>query len=100
MVGKVSAPVAKTRARQVLSSVNTGPDSIVPSDQVAAVEGSDGGSSTGIEFSSREDVERLLGEKMKGKNRNDFKVICFGPFCGFFYLLIGAFRIIFQLVFR
>jgi kinesin family member C1 len=27
-----------------------------------------------IEFSGREDVERLLAEKMKGKSKNDFKV--------------------------
>lgn len=27
-----------------------------------------------LEFSSREDVDRLLNEKMKGKNKTDYKV--------------------------
>ncbi|CAL9120308.1 unnamed protein product [Musa textilis] len=65
MVGSATNP---RTTRPVLSSVNGGPNS---GDQAAA--GSDGGSASGIEFSSREDVERLLAEKMKGKTKNDFK---------------------------
>ncbi|CAL9094861.1 unnamed protein product, partial [Musa hybrid cultivar] len=62
-------PATDPRTTQsVLSSVNGGPNS---GDQAAAV--SDGGSASGIEFSSREDVERLLAEKMKVKTKNDFK---------------------------
>ncbi|RWW15840.1 hypothetical protein GW17_00020299 [Ensete ventricosum] len=60
------SPASNGRApRQVLSSVNAGPNT---GDQA-----SDGGSLSGVEFGSREDVERLLGEKMKGKNKNDYK---------------------------
>ncbi|RRT53437.1 hypothetical protein GW17_00015453, partial [Ensete ventricosum] len=62
------------RARQVLSIVNAGPDPVGHRDQVAPAEGSDGGNVAAVEFESREDVERLLGEKMKGKNKNDYKV--------------------------
>ncbi|CAL9197255.1 unnamed protein product [Musa hybrid cultivar] len=63
---KMVSPASNGRApRQVLSSVNAGPN---PGDQA-----SDGGSSSGVEFGSREDVEKLLGEKMKGKNKNDYK---------------------------
>ncbi|CAD5178671.1 unnamed protein product [Musa acuminata subsp. malaccensis] len=65
MVGPATDP---RTTRSVLSSVNGGPNS---GDQAAA--GSDGGSASGIEFSSREDVERLLAEKMKVKTKNDFK---------------------------
>ncbi|WOL04543.1 kinesin-5-like [Canna indica] len=66
---KMESPVANPRApRQVLSSVNNGPNH---GDQSTA--GSDAGSTAGIEFSSREDVENLLAEKMKGKNKNDYK---------------------------
>ncbi|WOL03427.1 kinesin-5-like isoform X4 [Canna indica] len=73
-VGKPTAPAANTRARQVLSSVNACSDPVAHGNPV---EGSDGASGAGgVEFSSREDVERLLGEKMKGKNKNDFKGRC------------------------
>ncbi|CAL9763561.1 unnamed protein product, partial [Musa acuminata subsp. burmannicoides] len=65
MVGPATDP---RTTRSVLSSVNGGPNS---GDQAAA--GSDGGSASGIEFSSREDVERLLAEKIKVKTKNDFK---------------------------
>lgn len=68
-------PATKPRARQVLSTVNAGPNPGGHGDHVAgAAPSSDGGSSGGgIEFGSREDVERLLGEKMKGKHKNDYK---------------------------
>ncbi|RRT48141.1 hypothetical protein B296_00036907 [Ensete ventricosum] len=70
VMGTMVGPATNPRTtRPVLSSVNGGPNS---GDQAAA--GSDGGSASGIEFSSREDVERLLAEKMKGKTKNDFKV--------------------------
>ncbi|CAL9055498.1 unnamed protein product, partial [Musa banksii] len=65
MVGPATDP---RMTRSVLSSVNGGPNS---GDQAAA--GSDGGSASRIEFSSREDMERLLAEKMKVKTKNDFK---------------------------
>ncbi|CAL9185523.1 unnamed protein product [Musa hybrid cultivar] len=64
VMGKMVGPATDPRTtRSVLSSVNGGTNS---GDQAAA--GSDGGSASGIEFSSREDVERLLAEKMKVKN--------------------------------
>ena len=70
VMGKMMGPATDPRTTQsVLSSVNGGPNS---GDQAAA--GSDGGSASRIEFSSREDVERLLAEKMKVKTKNDFKV--------------------------
>jgi hypothetical protein len=58
-----------TPSRNVLSAINNG----------AANDGasSDGGGPPAppvVEFTGREDVERLLAEKMKGKGKNDFKV--------------------------
>ena len=44
--------------RNVLSAINNGGAEAAPV----------------VEFSGREDVERLLAEKMKGKSKNDFKV--------------------------
>ncbi|KAJ0961331.1 hypothetical protein J5N97_000636 [Dioscorea zingiberensis] len=75
VVGKMVAPSTNLRGRSVLSAVNAGPNLGHGADRkTAAVVGSDGGSSGGgIEFTSREDVERLLSEKMKGKNKNDYK---------------------------
>ncbi|CAL9116197.1 unnamed protein product [Musa acuminata var. zebrina] len=72
VAGKTGAS-PNDRGRQVLSAVNAGPDPVGNRDQVAPAEGSDGGNVAAIEFESREDVERLLGEKMKGKNKNDYK---------------------------
>jgi len=43
--------------RNVLSAINNGGAEAAPV----------------VEFSGREDVERLLAEKMKGKSKNDFK---------------------------
>ncbi|KAJ0972431.1 hypothetical protein J5N97_020390 [Dioscorea zingiberensis] len=75
VVGKMVAPSTNLRGRSVLSAVNAGPNLGHGADRkTAAVVGSDGGSSGGgIEFTSREDVDRLLSEKMKGKNKNDYK---------------------------
>ncbi|XP_008778969.2 kinesin-like protein KIN-14H isoform X1 [Phoenix dactylifera] len=74
-VGRMVCPATNPRARQVLSTVNAGPNPGGHGDHGAgAAPSSDGGSSgSGVEFTSREDVERLLGEKMKGKNKNDYK---------------------------
>ena len=52
--------------RNVLSAINNGGAEAAPV----------------VEFSGREDVERLLAEKMKGKSKNDFKV-CSGGRRGF-----------------
>ncbi|XP_010931849.1 kinesin-like protein KIN-14H isoform X2 [Elaeis guineensis] len=74
-VGKMVGPATNLRARQVLSTVNAGPNPGGHGDHAAGTApSSDAGSNGGgIEFGSREDVERLLGEKMKGKNKNDYK---------------------------
>lgn len=75
-LGKVAGTNSAPRMpRQVLSSVNAGSNA---GDQ--SYSGSDAGSTAGIEFGSREEVERLLGEKMKGKNKNDFKVMLAGSY--------------------
>ncbi|KAG1365370.1 kinesin-like protein KIN-14H [Cocos nucifera] len=74
-VGKMVGPATNPRARQVLSTVNAGPNPGGHGDHAAGTApSSDGGSNGGgVEFGSRDDVERLLGEKMKGKNKNDYK---------------------------
>uniref|UniRef100_A0A6V7QUD3 Kinesin-like protein n=1 Tax=Ananas comosus var. bracteatus TaxID=296719 RepID=A0A6V7QUD3_ANACO len=67
-VGKMVGPA---RARSVLSALNAGANH---GDSAAAAVSTDAGSSGGrMEFGSREDVERLLAEKMKGKSKNDYK---------------------------
>jgi hypothetical protein len=38
-----------------------------------------------IEFAGRDDVDALLNEKMKGKNKMDYKVSIFFPFFLFFF---------------
>ncbi|XP_074563590.1 kinesin-like protein KIN-14N [Curcuma longa] len=63
LVGKEATPPDETRARKVLSSVNSHPDLVVPLHN------------SEIEFLSRENVEKLLGEEMKGKNNSDFKMM-------------------------
>ncbi|XP_042468276.1 kinesin-like protein KIN-14N [Zingiber officinale] len=73
LVGKTVTQSSNARGRQLLTSINAGPDPTVTRDQAAPAEAPDG---AGVEFSSREDVENLLGEKMKGKNKNDFKGRC------------------------
>ncbi|KAG8066365.1 hypothetical protein GUJ93_ZPchr0004g40372 [Zizania palustris] len=56
--------------RNVLSAINNGG----AHGDAVSVDGGDGGSAAAvIEFSGREDVERLLAEKMKGKCKTDFK---------------------------
>ncbi|XP_020103357.1 kinesin-like protein KIN-14H isoform X2 [Ananas comosus] len=63
--------VGPARARSVLSALNAGANH---GDSAAAAVSTDAGSSGGrMEFGSREDVERLLAEKMKGKSKNDYK---------------------------
>lgn len=59
--------------RNVLSAINNGEaNGGTPS---ASADGGVGGeAATVVEFSGREDVERLLAEKMKGKNKTDYKV--------------------------
>lgn len=73
MVGSATNPRA---LRPVVFPVNADSNSGVSGDQttVFAAVCSDGGSMAGTEFGCREDVERLLAEKMKGKNRTDYKV--------------------------
>ncbi|KAF8649317.1 hypothetical protein HU200_064352 [Digitaria exilis] len=58
--------------RNVLSAINNGEaNGGTPS---ASADGGGGGeAATVVEFSGREDVERLLAEKMKGKNKTDYK---------------------------
>ncbi|XP_042473345.1 kinesin-like protein KIN-14N [Zingiber officinale] len=73
LVGKTVTQSSNARGRQLLTSINAGPEPTVTRDQAAPAEAPDG---AGVEFSSREDVENLLGEKMKGKNKNDFKGRC------------------------
>lgn len=71
-MGKMVGPTTNSaRSRSVLSAVNT---ALHPPGNDPAC--SDGGSSAGggMEFSCRDDVERLLNEKMKGKNKTDYKV--------------------------
>lgn len=64
-------PNVSSRGRQPLSNANGGPTQL-PAAAPPAAAGSD---ANAIEFNSREDVERVLNEKMKGKNKNDYKVI-------------------------
>ncbi|KAJ8459696.1 hypothetical protein OPV22_032622 [Ensete ventricosum] len=72
MVGSATNPRA---VRQVVFSVSADSNSGVSSDQttVFAAVSSDGGSMAGTDFGCREDVQRLLAEKMKGKNKTDYK---------------------------
>ncbi|ONK65923.1 uncharacterized protein A4U43_C06F2380 [Asparagus officinalis] len=68
-VGKMVGPnTTNLRPRQVLSAVNVG-----PADPTSAANSDAGSTVGGIEFSSREDVERLLSEKIKGKFKTDLK---------------------------
>jgi len=58
--------------RNVLSAINNGEaNGGAPS---APADGGGAEAAPVVEFSGREDVERLLAEKMKGKSKNDFKV--------------------------
>ena len=63
-----------TPRRNVLSALNNGEaNGGTPADGGGAAGGAAEAAPV-IEFSGREDVERLLAEKMKGKSKNDFKV--------------------------
>lgn len=68
--------------RNVLSAINNGGGT---NSDTASVDGGEGGAGPAapvIEFTGREDVERLLAEKMKGKSKTDYKVGSFGGFLG------------------
>ena len=58
--------------RNVLSAINHGGANGEP--PAAASDGGSEAAGSVVEFSGREDVERLLAEKMKGKSKNDYKV--------------------------
>jgi kinesin family protein C1 len=68
-----------TPRRNVLSAINNGgANGGAPS---APADGGGGAEAAPVvEFSGREDVERLLAEKMKGKSKNDYKVGFEGEF--------------------
>lgn len=72
IVGKMATPVINNlRTRNVLAAVNSGPNA-APNPAAGDSACPDGVSAGGgLEFASREDVERLLNEKMKGKNKTD-----------------------------
>ncbi|CAN6241005.1 unnamed protein product [Urochloa humidicola] len=63
-----------TPRRNVLSAINNGEANGAGGTPSAPADGG-GGAEAGpvVEFSGREDVERLLAEKMKGKSKNDYK---------------------------
>ncbi|PKA63634.1 Kinesin-2 [Apostasia shenzhenica] len=68
------ASATNTRSRLPLSAVNVARNQGGDDGSVLAKAISNGeGSGTVLEFSSREDVERLLAEKAKPRNRNDLK---------------------------
>jgi kinesin family protein C1 len=80
-----------TPRRNVLSAINNGgANGGAPS---APADGGGGGGGGGaeaapvVEFSGREDVERLLAEKMKGKSKNDYKV---GSERGFYWCVLAS----------
>ncbi|CAA6668758.1 unnamed protein product [Spirodela intermedia] len=68
----VGAATAGSRKGQELAAINGAATAVPPA---GAAAGSDPAVVGGevLEFSSREDVERLLNEKMKGKNKTDYK---------------------------
>lgn len=70
----VGTATASLRARQALSVVNGGQD-LCPNSAPPSNAGSECG---GIEF-TREDVEALLSEKLKAKNKFNYKVRCSCP---------------------
>lgn len=45
-----------------------------------------------VEFSDREDVERLLAEKIKGRNKNDFMVTFFFEGCMIGLAFVGSLK--------
>jgi kinesin family protein C1 len=58
--------------RNVLSAINNGGVNGSPAPSEGGSEA--GAAAPAVEFSGRDDVERLLAEKMKGKSKNDYKV--------------------------
>ncbi|XP_058091957.1 kinesin-like protein KIN-14D [Magnolia sinica] len=72
-VGKMVGPANGVRGRQVFSVVNAA--QALSGNDLMANGSSECGSSGGFEF-TREDVEALLNEKMKGKNKFDHKGKC------------------------
>ncbi|XP_010247011.1 PREDICTED: kinesin-like protein KIN-14D [Nelumbo nucifera] len=69
--GKMVGPATTGRTRQAFSVVNAGQDPAVTSDYISNASSDCGG----IEF-TKEVVEALLNEKMKGKNKFDYKGKC------------------------
>ncbi|XP_047068982.1 kinesin-like protein KIN-14H [Lolium rigidum] len=57
--------------RNVLSAINNGGVNGSPAPSEGGSEA--GAAAPAVEFSGRDDVERLLAEKMKGKSKNDYK---------------------------
>ncbi|XP_077253991.1 kinesin-like protein KIN-14D [Tasmannia lanceolata] len=73
-ISKMVGPANNVRTRQAFSVVNSGPDLGGGRDPTANAT-SECGSGGSVEF-TREDVESLLNEKMKGKNKFDHKGKC------------------------
>lgn len=73
-IGKMVGQANNVRSRQVFSVVNAGHD--LNSGDLMANGNSDCGSSGGGVELTREDVEALLNERMKGKNKFDYKGKC------------------------
>lgn len=68
-------PNVSGRGRQPLSNSNSVSNQPPPAAAAAADPNAAPGQDVNVaEFNSREDVDRLLNEKMKGKNKNDYKV--------------------------
>uniref|UniRef100_A0A453D1Z8 Uncharacterized protein n=1 Tax=Aegilops tauschii subsp. strangulata TaxID=200361 RepID=A0A453D1Z8_AEGTS len=63
--------------RNVLSAINNGGGANAEPAPSEA-----GSEAPAFEFSGREDVDRLLSEKMKGKSKNDYKVFLLPGFPG------------------
>jgi hypothetical protein len=79
LAAKTTGP-ANVRARSVLTTINAGahPDNM--SDVASTTE-------SVIEFTCKEDVEKLLAEKLRAK-KNDFRVLIF--FFEFFFPKLGS----------
>lgn len=77
-MGKMVIPpkhVANSRSKNTLSSVPIQSNRAGAGDSSAGSEtGSVCGTTFGMEFKSREDVDNLLNEKMMGKTKMDLKV--------------------------
>lgn len=81
---KMVGQAASGRTRQAFSVVNVAQDLSMRSDSAG-----NGGSDYGSVDFSKEDVEALLNEKMKGKYKSDYKVSKHnGPFLIFFFCVL------------